>query len=1348
MRLRQIPWKTGILIAGVYLLDAVFPHLVHVQAFYPLWLAFGAGLAVLWLWGQEMWPVVLFLAAAALSLRAVFSDALVWALIALDAGVHTALVWLGWRFLKRFGMSTYPLRRLRDAALLLGVGMALPLLEMLVVVFETLVWRGAVDSISIGMVGVDVVGSPVTFLFLMACCSPLAASDGRLPRRRWEMAAVFIGVLAFVWLVFGGEAFWPMLMYYRLEYFVLVIFVMLPFRYPSRLVFSLLAGVDMLVIGYTLSGSGPLAQDSVAAILLHGQLGVMTVVTTVTYCGVSQLLETEQLLSQNITSLLKHNRRLILLDDITRAAFQAPDEYSLLQNLADRLGELWQADGCYLTLWDEITQHVIAGAAYGPFRQSYRQTSVEPGEPTLTEAVLRAGQPIFVPDVFNSPHISQRIAAQFPARALLGIPLQSGQRWLGGALIAFNEPPALTDDDLQWATQVGAQISLALDKMQLYQRVLRELQREQQTGALAQIFASSLEMEVVLPRVLNLLVNLVGADAGALALVSEDGTEISYPYLVGNLPASLSERPTPRGGGGLAWRIVESRQYLLLDDYRAHVSAHPDWRDLDIQAFLGVPLMARDTCLGAVGLFRSHGKSPFAMQDVSLATMAARQAGMSIQNAALFQREQRLRVRAELLSKVVTDVNAVLDVSEILERLLKRLQESLKFDTSAVFLVEANHLRLLKGVGLRDPASLGMTFPVDNALFAEIQRLGASLMLTDASHHPGFEGWSNSSEVRCWLGVPLKERGGSIIGYVTFDRYTDTPYTPDEISLAETVVSQVATALAQARFFQETEARARQLELLYELSQQSVRQNKPETIAQRACELAVARLGMMFAWVGLLDQGTARLTPAGFVHHRLSDSSQDRQQLLSDSHRLVDSILVHRALRSGTPVFWETSQEDAHISQEEHRLFQSLGAPSLAAFSLCHAGQVFGIALVGCDVLAFPDDQVRFLQVFINQVAVALENARLFRDTRRHLEYLQALHTIDMTINASLDLDVTLGVLVRQISQQLGADAVVIYTLEPHSNLLSFCVGEGFRAVSLAETHWRLGQGRTGRVALTRESMHIANLTHEETSGTHTDNLVKSEGFVTYYGVPLIAKGQVKGVLEIYHRTALYPDVQWVELLNAVAAQAAIAMDNAGLFQRLERSNFDLLMAYDTTLEGWSRALELRDAETEGHSERVTEMTMRLAQAMGITGDQLTHIRHGALLHDIGKMGIPDAILYKPGPLTDEEWQIMRQHPVYAYQLLSPIPYLRAALDIPYCHHERWQGQGYPRGLKGEQIPLAARIFAVVDVWDALSKDRPYRKGWPQEKVRAYLKEQADIQFDPTIVDIFLRVLDAQKDQP
>jgi putative nucleotidyltransferase with HDIG domain len=395
----------------------------------------------------------------------------------------------------------------------------------------------------------------------------------------------------------------------------------------------------------------------------------------------------------------------------------------------------------------------------------------------------------------------------------------------------------------------------------------------------------------------------------------------------------------------------------------------------------------------------------------------------------------------------------------------------------------------------------------------------------------------------------------------------------------------------------------------------------------------------------------------------------------------------------------------------------------------------------------FDERDLEVLEVLCSQAGQAMINAHLYEDAQRRLDHLQALRSIDIAITASLDLHITLDVFVEQVMSQLKLDAVNILLLNSHMLTLEYAASRGFQSDALRHTNLRLGEGFAGRAALERRTINIPNLNETPNDLLRSPHL-RDEGFVTYFAVPLLAKGQVKGVLETFHRTRLEPDPEWLSFLETLAGQAAIAVDNAALFNDLQRSNTELHLAYDTTIEGWSCALDLRDKETEGHTLRVTELTVRLARAMGINESDLTHVRRGALLHDIGKMGIPDSILLKPGALTEEEWIIMRKHPVYALDLLSRIPYLRPALDIPYYHHEKWDGSGYPCKLRGEQIPLAARIFAVADVWDALRSDRPYRAGWPEEKAREYIISESGKHFDPKVIEVFQNLDVAHLNKP
>jgi hypothetical protein len=348
---------------------------------------------------------------------------------------------------------------------------------------------------------------------------------------------------------------------------------------------------------------------------------------------------------------------------------------------------------------------------------------------------------------------------------------------------------------------------------------------------------------------------------------------------------------------------------------------------------------------------------------------------------------------------------------------------------------------------------------------------------------------------------------------------------------------------------------------------------------------------------------------------------------------------------------------------------------------------------------------------------------------------------IGIAINSSLDLRVTLNTLLDQVLSQLRVDAADILLSTGDVQFLELAAQRGLYQTAPQQMRLLSDWGAPGRAVMRNEIVHIPDLRR---SSSGVPQWVLQHGFVGYYAVPLLAKGKSRGVLELFHRSPLQPDEEWTTFLHTLAGDAAMAIESASLFEELERTNSRLVLAYDATIEGWSRAMDLRDRETEGHSQRVAELTVRLAEGGLMTEDALEHVRRGALLHDIGKIAVPDTILLKPGPLTDDEWVIMRKHPQNAYDLLSPIEFLRPALDIPLYHHEKWDGSGYPMRLAGEQIPVSARIFSVVDVWDALRSDRPYRAAWPKERVLDHIREQSGKHFDPEIVDLFLNVVESQ----
>ncbi len=444
------------------------------------------------------------------------------------------------------------------------------------------------------------------------------------------------------------------------------------------------------------------------------------------------------------------------------------------------------------------------------------------------------------------------------------------------------------------------------------------------------------------------------------------------------------------------------------------------------------------------------------------------------------------------------------------------------------------------------------------------------------------------------------------------------------------------------------------------------------------------------------------------------------------------------ASRQGALIVMPDLQAESGLPNAE--LYTELDARTAAVASMLHEGELVGLltTLTLETKREFTAQELNLLKGLADLAAQAIVHARLFERANHRVEQIQALRAIDVAITSSLDLRLTLNILLEQIRVQLQVHAAEVLLLNPHTHLLEHTAALGFMTRTLLPLPLRLGQGVAGRAAVERRRQSITYL--EKLPSSESLNWWKSEGFKVQYAIPLIAKGQVKGVLNVFHRAPLSPDTEWLDFMEALAGQAAIAVDNATLFENLQRSNIELALAYDATIEGWSRALDLRDNETEGHSQRVTELTLTLAHALDLNEEELIHIRRGALLHDIGKIGVPDSVLLKPGPLDDAETAQMQKHPELSYALLSPIAYLRPALDIPYCHHEKWDGTGYPRGLKGEEIPLAARIFAVVDAWDALRADKPYRPGWPPEKARAHIRNLAGTHFDPRLVEVFLQL--------
>jgi len=381
---------------------------------------------------------------------------------------------------------------------------------------------------------------------------------------------------------------------------------------------------------------------------------------------------------------------------------------------------------------------------------------------------------------------------------------------------------------------------------------------------------------------------------------------------------------------------------------------------------------------------------------------------------------------------------------------------------------------------------------------------------------------------------------------------------------------------------------------------------------------------------------------------------------------------------------------------------------------------------------------------FVNRELGALVStvAKLKDDVQAHFENhqqkVEALVGVGSAITSTVGLKRVLEEVMDTIIALMNAERGFLMLKDEYGNL-NIQTARGIAQADLARESFAISNSIVKRVADSGEVILTTNA--QEDPRFDQQASVAAYHLLSILCAPLKVKNTLIGVIYVDNRaqTGIFQKDD-LEMISSFSNQAAVAIENARLFDGLQASNEELQLAYQATLEGWVRALDLRDKETEGHTQRVTSLTIKLAEAMSIAGDDLIHIRRGALLHDIGKMAIPDGILLKPASLTPEERVLIQKHPVYAYEMLSPIKFLQPALDIPYCHHEKWDGTGYPRGLKAEQIPLSARIFAVADVWDALVSDRPYRKGLDPVEVKEKIAADSGSHFDPLVVKAFLKL--------
>lgn len=518
---------------------------------------------------------------------------------------------------------------------------------------------------------------------------------------------------------------------------------------------------------------------------------------------------------------------------------------------------------------------------------------------------------------------------------------------------------------------------------------------------------------------------------------------------------------------------------------------------------------------------------------------------------------------------------------------------------------------------------------------------------------------------------------------------------PRLISVAEQEAGQtlahfLIAALQNARLFAETRAKSNEQAALFIAAQElSARVSNFSALLGLLARQMTDALRVTSAYLLDVDSSAGVLKVLS-EYWAEEASPSERKSDLGRLYPLQDFPLILTVARQGMPLL--LNEDDPRLTESERLEFREYGVKTKLFLPLLWQGDLVGLAELweSRATRHFSQHEIHLAQALASHAAGALRTAKLFTELESREAYFRAL-------------------------TEHAAEGVAVLNRNGH-----------FKYISPVQEQILGYDTRSIDLSALKQKIHPEDLALVRHAFLRSRRFPKTLVSLTF------RIQNSKGRWRVLEATLN-------NLLENPAVRGVVV--NFRDVTRQKQAEEQLRQAYDETLAGWARALELRDKDTEGHTRRVVDLTMRLARALKLDEEQLIHIRRGALLHDIGKVAIPDAILHKTNTLTIEEWEVMRRHPQYAYDMLKDIAYLRPALEIPYCHHEKWDGSGYPRGLKGKEIPLSARIFALADVWDALTSDRPYRPGWERERALRYIQEQAGKHFDPELVELFVQLI-------
>ncbi|MBI5650010.1 MAG: GAF domain-containing protein [Chloroflexi bacterium] len=947
-------------------------------------------------------------------------------------------------------------------------------------------------------------------------------------------------------------------------------------------------------------------------------------------------------------------------------------------------------------------------------------------------ATVAIGQPLhrLMPERFRAghrEHVDGFGAAQRTKRAIGNLGILTGLRADGAE---FPIEVAISQ------IQVGGKIFFTAIIRDVTERQHAEGELRRRANEFAALYditrdlAAQQDVPTLLQMIIERATALLAASNGTICLYANARDDLE---IVASRGIEMGVGTRLAIGEGMAGVVARTREPVLVEDYATWEHRSSKYTDIPFSAGVAVPMLYNGLLIGTLNLIEITGSTrTFNESDVRILTLFAGHAASAVHNTRLLAQSQQRLARLAALHEIDLAITSTLELTERLNLVLRHTRDQLRADVANVLLLDAT------GATLREAARLGVqsapawhdfTLRVGEGAAGWVATHSKPLAIPDVTQDARWLDLASSQieNITSFLGVPLSV-DDRVIGVLSVSTRVRREFTQEEIGFLMTLAGQTAIAIQNARLFAETRQRFTELATLQQSSLIFSQLNEPAQVGQRIIETLEQWMPYERTSVWIVAESGRQLQL--LAHSQMGLSPQEFQAELARVRALVvrpgEGISGWVALH-GKPIRVGDVQRDPRYIVGNSAIQSELCVPLLAS------GRVIGSINVESRLAnAFSEHDERLLTTLASQAAVALENARLFAETRQRLNELESVNRISTALRAAQTLDEMLPRLLDETLAVLGTDAGVIWLRDQMNGELRHAVARGW-IDRMTKTPVPPGEGVAGKVVLTGEIYRA----REFASDPHARASVRHEILPGWGGacVPIRAAREIVGVMFV--AVALPRELTDAEarLLTTLAEIAGSAIQRTHLHEALEE-------AYVETVLALAKTMDARDSYTSDHSQDLAQMAIAVARAMGLSREDEETLRFAARLHDIGKIGVPDAILRKPGPLDPLEWAEMKKHPVVGAEIIQPVQRLQRVAPIVRHHQEKFDGTGYPDGLAGEAIPLGARILAVVDAFSAITDDRVYRRGRSRAEAIAEISRCAGTQFDPRIVEIFLAVID------